>query len=65
MKDIVILGGARTPIGAFLGTSAGNVGSMLSRAHALLRERLAPLDAHGGSSHNGTLPAAPPRRATR
>ncbi|MGH2407668.1 MAG: RNA polymerase sigma factor [Candidatus Limnocylindrales bacterium] len=30
-------------IGGFLGTSAGNVGALLSRSHALLRERLAEL----------------------
>ena len=30
-------------IGGFLGTSAGNVGALLSRSHALLRERLADL----------------------
>ena len=37
-------------IGAFLRTSAGNVGSILSRSHATLRRRLAPaLDAAADS----------------
>ena len=46
-------------IGTFLGTSPGNVGSILTRAHATLRERIAP----------GPVPDAvstePVRRAAR
>ena len=44
-------------IATFLGTSAGNVGSVLSRAHASLRERIVARDA--------AEPAASPRRASR
>ena len=46
-------------IATFLGTSAGNVGSVLSRAHAQLRERLGATD-----TTTATADAAP-RRASR
>jgi len=46
-------------IASLLGTNAGNVGSMLTRAHAQLRERLTADD--GASS----VLAAEPRRASR
>jgi RNA polymerase sigma-70 factor (ECF subfamily) len=44
-------------IGAFLGTGSGTVGSTLSRAHALLRERL------GGPAEDAS-PTAVAGRAT-
>ncbi len=47
-------------IAAFLGTSPGNVGSILSRAHATIRARLAP-EASGTAGNE----PAPARRAIR
>jgi len=35
-------------IGAFLGVTSGTVGSTLSRAHAVLRDRLGPSEGHNG-----------------
>jgi RNA polymerase sigma-70 factor, ECF subfamily len=46
-------------IAGFLGTNAGNVGSMLTRAHAQLRERLTADDTAGSAR------VAEPRRASR
>jgi DNA-directed RNA polymerase specialized sigma24 family protein len=48
-------------IGAFLGTSSGNVGSMLSRAHATLRTRLSATDA----AADAPATVVAPRRAAR
>jgi RNA polymerase sigma-70 factor (ECF subfamily) len=46
-------------IGAFLGTGSGTVGSTLSRAHAVLRERL------GGQTDDAIEPAGPRSSAER
>lgn len=46
-------------IGVFLGTSPGNVGSILSRAHATLRERIA------SGPVSGAVSTEPVRRAVR
>jgi RNA polymerase sigma-70 factor (ECF subfamily) len=47
-------------IAGFLRTSPGNVGSILSRAHALLRERLSLEDLPTGASSKGAKTAAIP-----
>ena len=48
-----------TQIAAFLGTSPGNVGSILSRSHATLRRRLETADIETATDPAGSRRATP------